>query len=198
MASWAKPSTSRAYLDSTCEAVGLHPFRLPEINLLAFTFLYTDDEDRFTLALLHLNHKRQIQLLSRDVLLEDLELSAAHSNLLITTLLSERTFPSLDPAPLLVPIPSHSTGSEEDDEDETGPAHRGGVLVLGGRKVMFFENASQDQQDTRKEKQRRLGKRLSSTVQAEVAKAKEKEKERETRKIKARATVKWPWNAITA
>lgn len=63
---------------------------------------------------------------------------------------------------------------------------------------MFFENASQDQQDTRKEKQRRLGKRLSSTVQAEVAKAKEKEKERETRKIKARATVKWPWNAITA
>ncbi|KAI0372253.1 hypothetical protein BV20DRAFT_991870 [Pilatotrama ljubarskyi] len=171
---------------------------LPEINLLAFTFLHTNDEDRFTLALLHLNHKRQIQLLSRDVLLEDLELSPAHSNLLITTLLSDRTFPSLDPPLLLVPVPPHSTGSVEDDEDETGPAHRGGVLVLGGRKVMFFESASQDQQESRKEKQRRLSKRLSSGVQAEVDKAKEKERERESRRLKARAIVKWPWSGITA
>ncbi|KAI8986077.1 CPSF A subunit region-domain-containing protein [Trametes punicea] len=171
---------------------------LPEINLLAFSFLYTAEEDHFALALLHLNHRRQMQLLCRDVLLQDLELSAAHSNLLITTVLSERTFPSLDPPPLLVPVPPHSTGSEEDDEDETGPAHRGGVLVLGGRKVMFYEHATQYQQDTRKEKQRRLSKRLSSSVQSEVAKAKEKEKERESRKIKARATVKWPWNAVTA
>ncbi|CDO76087.1 hypothetical protein BN946_scf184649.g13 [Trametes cinnabarina] len=171
---------------------------LPEINLLAFSFLYTSEEDRFTLALLHLNHMRQMQLLCRDVLLQDLELSAAHSNLLITTVLPERTFPSLDPPPLLVPIPPHSTGSEDDDEDETGPAHRGGVLVLGGRKVMFYEHATQDQQDTRKEKQRRLSKRLSSGMQSEIAKAKEKEKERESRKIKARATVKWPWSSVTA
>ncbi|KAI0335819.1 hypothetical protein GY45DRAFT_705258 [Cubamyces sp. BRFM 1775] len=171
---------------------------LPEINLLSFTFLYTAEEDRFTLALLHLNHRRQIQLLCRDVLLQDLELSAAHSNLLITTVLSERTFPSLEPPPMLVAVPPHSTGSADDDEDEMGPAHRGGVLVLGGRKVMFYEHATQDQQDTRKEKQRRLSKRMSSGVQAEVAKAKEKEKERESRKIKARATVKWPWSAVTA
>ncbi|OSD07132.1 hypothetical protein PYCCODRAFT_1449240 [Trametes coccinea BRFM310] len=171
---------------------------LPEINLLAFSFLYTSEEDRFTLALLHMNHRRQMQLLCRDVLLQDLELSAAHSNLLITTVLSERTFPSLDPPPLLVPVPPHLLGSEEDDEDETGPVHRGGVLVLGGRKVMFYEHATQDQQETRKEKQRRLSKRLSSGVQAEIAKAQEKEKECESRKIKARATVKWPWSAVTA
>ncbi|KAI0826862.1 CPSF A subunit region-domain-containing protein [Trametes gibbosa] len=170
---------------------------LPEINLLSFTFLYTNRKDRFTLALLHYTHRRQLQLLSRDVLLEDLELSPTHSNSLITTLLSERTFPSLEPPPLLVAIPPYSTG-DDDDDDDTGPSHRGGVLVLGGRKVAFFENASQYQQDTRKEKQRRLSKRLSSAVQAEVSKAKEKEKERETRKIKARATVKWPWAAITA
>ena len=99
---------------------------------------------------------------------------------------------------MLVAVPPHSTGSVDDDEDEMGPAHRGGVLVLGGRKVMFYEHATQDQQETRKEKQRRLSKRLSSGVQAEVAKAKEKEKERESRKIKARATVKWPWSAMTA
>ncbi|KAI0766387.1 CPSF A subunit region-domain-containing protein [Trametes elegans] len=172
---------------------------LPEINLLAFTFLYTSDEDRITLALLHLNHRRQMQLLCRDVLRAEFELSPAHSNLLITTLLSERTFPSLEPPPHLVPVPPHSAGSADDEEeDPTGPAHRGGVLVLGGRKVLFYEHATEDQQETRKEKQRRLSSRMLSGKASEVAKAREKEKERESRRIKARATVKWPWSAITA
>ncbi|KAI0647974.1 CPSF A subunit region-domain-containing protein [Trametes meyenii] len=171
---------------------------LPEINLLAFTFLHTGDEDRFTLALVHLNHRGQMQLLCRDVLLDESELSQAHSNLLITTLLSENTFPSLDYSLFLLAVPPHSTGNVEDDEDESGPAHRGGVLVFGGKKVVFYENATQDQQYTRREKQRRLNKRLSSAKPAEVAKAKEKEQERETRKVKARAEIKWPWSAITA
>lgn len=172
-------------------------YSLPELNLLAFNFLDTEDESR-TLALLHFNHRQEIQLLARDLKLKELELSADHSDVFTTTLLSDRTFPSLDPPPILVPVPGYTTGSEEDEEDEESPAHRGGVLVLGGKKIVFYENASKPQQETRKGKQKRIKKRISSGKPEEVAKAREKEKERETRKLPPRASVKWPWAAVTA
>lgn len=172
--------------------------RLPELNLLAFTFLYTEEEGRHTLALLHLNHRQQIQLLCRDVDLSEFELSPAHSNLLLTATLSDKTFPSLESPLVLVPIPSHTTDGEDVEGDDDAPAHRGGVFVLGGRKILFYEHSTQEQQDTRKEKQRRLSKRLASEDATQVAEAKEKEKQRESRRIKARATVNWPWAAVTA
>ncbi|KAI0754895.1 mono-functional DNA-alkylating methyl methanesulfonate N-term-domain-containing protein [Daedaleopsis nitida] len=170
---------------------------LPELNLLAFTFLFTK-KGRYALAFLHLNHRRQIQLLCRDVLLDELELSSAHSNLVITTVLSERTFPSLEPPPLLVPIPPHTTGDEEADENADLAGHRGGVLVLGGRKIMFYEHSTKEQQDTRAGKHRRLSSRLKSDKRDEVTAARKKEEERESRKVKPRANVKWPWGPLTA
>ena len=169
---------------------------LPELNLLAFTFLYAPDPERHTIGLLHLNHRRQIQLLCRDVDLQELELSPAHSNLIVTTILSDRSFPSLEPPPLLVPVPPYSAGVDDGDPELAG--HRGGILVLGGKKIVFFENTTPEQQDARHKKQKRLGKRLSSNKQAEVTEAKEEEKERDSKKVKPRASVKWPWGPVTA
>ncbi|KAI0720554.1 CPSF A subunit region-domain-containing protein [Cerioporus squamosus] len=171
---------------------------LPELNLLAFTFLHTKEDKQHTLGLLHLNHRRQIQLLCRDVDLKEFELSPAHSNLIITTLLSDRAFPSLDPPPLLVPIPPYPHGNAEEGTDPELADHRGGVLVLGGKKIVFYENSTNFQQGTRKDKQRRLSKRLASDKQADVTKAREKEQERDSRKVKPRASVKWPWGPVTA
>ncbi|TFK91964.1 hypothetical protein K466DRAFT_514387 [Polyporus arcularius HHB13444] len=171
---------------------------LPELNLLAFTFLHTGNAKRHSLGLLHLNHRRQIQMLCRDVDLKDLELSPAHSNLIITTLLSDRTFPSLEPPPFLIPVPPYPAGNTSEDEDPELAEHRGGVLVLGGKKIVFYEKSTDTQQDTRSNKQKRLSKRLASDKQADVAKAREKEQERESKKIKPRASVKWPWGPVTA
>ncbi|KAI1790140.1 mono-functional DNA-alkylating methyl methanesulfonate N-term-domain-containing protein [Ganoderma leucocontextum] len=171
---------------------------LPELNLLAFTFLHTEQEGRHTLALLHLNHRQQIQLICRDVDLGEFELSPTHSNLLLTATLSDKTFPSLEAPLMLVPIPSYATGGEDVEGDDDAPAHRGGILILGGRKILFYEHSTQEQQDTRKEKQRRLSKRLAGEDTTQAAEAKEKEKQRESRRIKPRATVKWPWAAVTA
>lgn len=173
-------------------------YRLPELNLLSFAFLHTSKSSQYTLALLHLNHRRQIQLLCRDVDLNELELSPAHSNFIVTTVLSDRTFPSIEPPPLLIAVPPHITGNEDVDEDPELAGHRGGVLVLGGRKILFYEKSTKEQQETRKGKQRRLSKRLASEKEEEVAAARKKEEERESRKAKARASVKWPWGSITA
>ena len=152
----------------------IYPYlSLPELNLLAFTFLHTDDDDRLSLALLHTNHRRETQLLCRDLDLEEHELSPVHSNVLMTTLLSDRTFP--ETGLMLVPVQSYSPDSEgDDDDDDESAVHRGGVLVLGGRKIYFYEHASRNQQDTQKGKQRRLSKQLASEKPEETSKAKAK------------------------
>lgn len=85
------------------------------------------------------------------------------------------------------------------EEDEENPRkHRGGVLVLGGRKVLFVEHESREQQEVKRGKQRRVSERLSSGDSKQMLKAKEKEKERDTRKAKPRLRVNWPWSDITA
>ena len=151
-----------------------------------------------TLGLLHLNHQRHIQLLSRDLDLDEFEVSSTHSSILATTLLRDKVFPATDPAPALVPVPSFTTGSEEEDEEEDSAAHRGGVLVLGGRKIVFYEHTSKNDQEIRKGKQRRISKRLASDNPDDVRDAKKKQAERENRTLPPRASVKWPWAAITA
>ena len=119
--------------------------------------------------------------------------------MILTTVLSERTFPSLDPPPMLIPIPSHRVGSDDDDDDEDRVSHRGGVLVLGGKRIVFYEHASQGQQSTRQDKQRRTSKRITKSDKKETAaKEKAKERERESRKLPPRASVKWPWASVTA
>ncbi|OBZ68977.1 DNA damage-binding protein 1 [Grifola frondosa] len=167
----------------------------PELNLLAFTFLHAE-RGMYTLAILHLDHQQRLQLLSRDVNTSDPELSALHSTLLPSTMIPSSTLPLVDIPPILIAIPPYTSSPQA---EEASPAdHLGGLLVVGGRKVLFFEHASKEKQEDRKDKQRRAGKRLSSAVQSEVAKAKEKENEREGRKVKQKASVKWPWSEVTA
>ncbi|KAH9942902.1 CPSF A subunit region-domain-containing protein [Amylocystis lapponica] len=168
---------------------------LPEIFVLALSFLKTEP-GTYALAILHYDHQQRLHLLARDLDIPNLELSPAPSPLLPTTVLPATTFPSLDPPPQLIPVPSLAV--PDDNEDFTKTGHRGGVLVVGGRKVLFFEHTAPDRQDVKKGKQRRQGNRLSSANQAEVAKAKEKEKEREGRRVKPKASVKWPWSEVTA
>ncbi|OCH88473.1 hypothetical protein OBBRIDRAFT_780096 [Obba rivulosa] len=163
---------------------------VPEMNILALSFLHTDAET-YTLAILHYDSQRRIQLLSRDLDLENYELSPAPSVLLLGTPLSSATFPPMETSPLLVPVPPTASADDED-------GHLGGILVLGGRKLLFFEHTSEDRQEVKRDKRRRLAKRLSSSTPSEVTKAKEKEKEREARKVKPKFSVKWPWSEVTA
>ncbi|OSX59780.1 hypothetical protein POSPLADRAFT_1048255 [Postia placenta MAD-698-R-SB12] len=169
---------------------------IPELFLLAMTFMRTD-ADAYTLGILHYDHQQRLQLLSRDIDIADL--SAPQSYHLPPTILSTSVFPTattVETPPLLIPVPPYA--SQEADEDSTAGSHLGGVLIVGGRKVLFFEHASEERQEAKKGKQRRASKRMSSGDPSEAAKAREKEKERESRKVKQKASVKWPWSEITA
>ncbi|KAH9924683.1 CPSF A subunit region-domain-containing protein [Epithele typhae] len=167
-------------------------------NLLAFTFLHTESHNQYTLALLHLNHRQEIQLISRDLDLAEYELSPDPSTLLSHTLLPRKRFPSIDPPPMLIPVAGYSTGNEDDEDDEASAIHRGGVLVLGGTRLSFYEHASDSEQETRKGKQSRVNKRRSSGKKEEIAQANAKERERASRTLPPRASVRWPWAAVTA
>ncbi|KZT11975.1 uncharacterized protein LAESUDRAFT_746751 [Laetiporus sulphureus 93-53] len=162
---------------------------IPELYILSLTFLYTG-ADMYTIGILHYDHQQRLQLLSRDLDIQNKELSAAYSTLLPSTILSAKKFPTTETPPRLVSVPPCSSS-----EEMGGNA---GVLVLGGRDILFFEYASSERQEIKKNKQRRASKRMSSSDQKEALKAKEKEKEREARKVKPRAGVKWPWSEVTA
>ncbi|KAL6302826.1 mono-functional DNA-alkylating methyl methanesulfonate N-term-domain-containing protein [Sparassis latifolia] len=166
---------------------------VPEFYILALTFLHTSP-GTYAIGILHYDHEQRLQLLSRDLDLENLELSAAPSTILPITVLSVSTFPSMDTPPLLIPVPPYT---QEGTEDDFG-THLGGVLVVGGRKIIFYEHASQERRDIKRDKQRRSAKRKASAVQADAQKATEKDKEREGRKLKPKISVKWPWSEVTA
>ncbi|EMD31691.1 hypothetical protein CERSUDRAFT_109269 [Gelatoporia subvermispora B] len=159
---------------------------IPEMNILALNFLHSDD-NQYILAIVNYDHQRRVQLLSRKLDLENYELDPSPSVVLRSTQLSSSHFPSIETPPLLVPILPEGDGG-----------HLGGVLVLGGRKILFFEHTSKNRQQIKRWKQIRLESRLSSKDPMEVAKAREKEKERDARKVKPKFSVKWPWSDVTA
>ncbi|EGN98024.1 hypothetical protein SERLA73DRAFT_109335 [Serpula lacrymans var. lacrymans S7.3] len=160
---------------------------IAELNLLALEFI-SSEPDLYTLAIMHIDHLKRLQLLSRDISLDEYQLSPTPSPALPSTPLSAKSFPIGDKPPSLVYIPPFI----DDDEDFIG-----GMLVIGGTKILFYDTSSRESQGNRKQKQRRMDKGKDSTVK-ELAKAKQKEDEREWRKKKARASVDWPWSEITA
>ncbi|KAG6903292.1 hypothetical protein C0995_000187 [Termitomyces sp. Mi166 len=166
---------------------------LRELNLLGLEFLPLQ-EDEYALAILHVDYQERVQLLARDILLEDLELSNASSTVFTPTVISNKVVPYPDEITLrLLPVQPQLI---EDDIDNEG--FLGGMLVIGGRKILMYELATSQGQAKQRSKRRRLEKKKKSTDAAEVEEARNKEKEREGRTRKAQGSVVWPWSEVTA
>ena len=160
---------------------------MPELNILSLTFL-TASSNNYPIAILHLDHNQNLQLLTRDLLLSECELSPEPSLLLPQTLLSTSVIAPTDVMPCLALVPPLQSNAIE------LPA---GVLVLGGRKIQFFELSSEGWQEKRREKQRKLEGRQKSVDQPVSAKTKEKD-HREIKKRRPKSDVEWPWFEVTA
>ena len=139
--------------------------------------------------MLHFDFEQRLQLLARDIQVDDLQLSPTPSQLLPPLSLPGKWFSIEEHMPRLIFVPS-----TEDSDNEC----EGGILVVGGRKILLYDLASNDVLEQNIRKSRRMEKKKKSRNAEEVADAKEKEKEREWRKRKAHATITWPWSEVTA
>ncbi|CAL1713378.1 unnamed protein product [Somion occarium] len=163
---------------------------IPELNLLAISFL---DHHEYQLVVAHIDAQRRIQLLSRELEFSAREISAEPSEFLPSTTLLQSAFPFPDSPLHLISVPAFEYKIDDHDVKADG-----GVLVIGGRQIQFFELAHRQQQRAKKDKRSRLDKRKTGDNEEQKMKAKEKEKERNTRKVKPRASVKWPWSEVAA
>ncbi len=162
---------------------------MSELNILSLTFI-SASSDNYSIAILHQDHNQNLQLLAHSLVLSEYELSPESSLLLPQTMLSTSAVAPTDAPPCLVPVPPQRSNATE--------RLPGGVLVLGGRKIQFFELSSEEWQEKHREKQQRLESRQKSTDQLVPAKTKEKQKDRETKKRRPRSAVEWPWCEVTA
>lgn len=152
-------------------------------------------EDEYALAILHLDYQERVQLLARDILLDDLELSAYPSAVLQSTSISAKVLPfPTEAVPQLAPVPMGVLEDGDDGEE----SFLGGVLILGGRKILLYELASSEGQAKQRGKRRRLESKKRSGDAADAAKAREKEREREARIRKAQGSIDWPWGEVIA
>ncbi|KAG0700426.1 CPSF A subunit region-domain-containing protein [Suillus ampliporus] len=162
--------------------------RIIELNLLDITFVSTS-RDVYTLAMMHIDYQQHLQLLTRDLSIDDLQLSPSPSPLLPSLPVPGKLFSTAmddDGNPAIIHIPSY----EGDDDDD----FEGGILIIGGRKIMLYDFVNTDTQAKRESKKKRADKK-KNTGDAE---ANAKEKGREWKKRKARAAVEWPWAEVTA
>ena len=162
---------------------------MSELNILSLTFL-TASSNNYPIAILHLDHNQNLQLLTHDLVLSENELSPEPSLLLPQTLFSTSVVAPTDPMPCLALVPPQQSNATE--------KLPGGVLVLGGRKIQFFELSSEGWQEKRREKQRKLESRQKSADQLVPTKTKDKQKGREIKKRRPKSVVEWPWCEITA
>jgi DNA damage-binding protein 1 len=114
-------------------------------------------------------------------------------------MLSGKLFPyPADNPPVLVPVHGPHVKIEEDPMEDTQEEFLGGILVLGGKKLLLYELVDQEGQEKQRGKRRRLEDKKKSKNLKEADKAREKEAEREGRKRKPKGTVVWPWSEISA
>ena len=168
-------------------------FSVPELNIFSIAFLPTSASE-YAVAILHLGNKHRVLLHARDILLNDLELSDHPSVLLHPTPLAETCFPfptDVVPHLLTAPPADYHAGTDSD-------VFKGGVLVVGGRKLLLYELAGKDAQEKQKVKRRKLEARKSSLDVNEAAKAREKEAERDSKRRKPKASIEWPWSEVAA
>ncbi|KAG6837618.1 hypothetical protein H0H93_006139 [Arthromyces matolae] len=166
---------------------------LRELNLLGLEFLPVPDLE-YALAILHIDYQGRVQLLARDCILEDLELSSSPSTTLTPTTILQKEVPYPEDIPLKL-LPVHPQPSDDGDAEED---FLGGILVIGGRSILMFELASVESRGKQRSKKKRLEAKKKSTDAGEAARAREKEKEREGRARKVQGSVQWPWSEVTA
>jgi Mono-functional DNA-alkylating methyl methanesulfonate N-term len=112
-----------------------HP-RIPELELLSMCFLSSTITPSPVLALLHIDFKLRYRILAREVDLANQELSIEPSQILPPAFVQDR-------ASLLIPVPGSSD-------------LLGGILVLGGGIVQFFECTSPSTRKHRKKDRQSL------------------------------------------
>ncbi len=153
-------------------------------------------EDEYALAIIHFDHQQRIRLLARDIEIEDLQLSTVPSTHLHSTTILDKLFPyPADSPPRLIPVhPPRADGGSDISQGQFG----GGMLVVGGKKVLLYELVDKEGQEKQRGKRRRLENKKSSKDPVEIAKAREKEAEREGMRRKSRASVPWSWSDIAA
>ncbi|KAF5362887.1 hypothetical protein D9758_007154 [Tetrapyrgos nigripes] len=163
--------------------------QLPELNILSLAFLPDLSEDHYALGILHVDHQENTVLVARDLTLEDdsaPELSNQVSLRLLPTSIAPKDVPyPEDTHPQIVTFPS--------DNDNN---FLGGILVVGGRRILLYECSTVEEQDTHKGKRKRLDGKKKNRDEKTRNEAKEKEDERMTKKRKARASVEWPWSQV--
>lgn len=170
---------------------------LPELNVFSLAFLPVP-EDEFAIAILYMDYQERVQLIARDVLIDDFELSHHPSTVLHPTPISAKVLPCpTECIPELLSVPPSQLTVDGDDDDES-EGFFGGVLIVGGKQILLFELANKQGQERQRGKRRRLEAKKKSTDAAEVEKAQAKEMEREGRKRKPRGSVEWPWSEVTA
>lgn len=174
---------------------------LPELNLLAVSFLYSEpNAHTHTVAILHIDHRQRIQLLCRELDVDALDLSVEIAHTIPQTILPANHFPFTELPLKLVSVPPFSLAQtpEQENADDRPAKCRGGVIVLGGRKINFYELSDKKTVRELKSKADRQTKRRASGNAEQIRIADEKDAARELKKIKPRATVKWPWSEVAA
>ncbi|KAF8895272.1 CPSF A subunit region-domain-containing protein [Infundibulicybe gibba] len=140
---------------------------------------------------------KRVQLLARDLNMEEFEISSSPSISLYPTIITPKILPyPTESVPILIPVPPVPS---DNSRPEGGDGRfLGGILVLGGRRILLYGLASPSGQDKQKGKRRRLETRKRSGDSEEAAKARAKEIERETKEKKPTGSVDWPWSHVTA
>ncbi|KAF8208666.1 mono-functional DNA-alkylating methyl methanesulfonate N-term-domain-containing protein [Mycena galopus ATCC 62051] len=172
---------------------------IAELVIISLAFLPSPDE--CAIAILYYDHTRRVQLHARTLINDNdssYDISYDLSTVLHPTPITAKILPFPEEAvPRLIPVPCPHDAINTDSEDES-QRFVGGVLVVGGTRILLFELSSARGQAKQKNKRRKLDQKKASGNKADVEEAAQKQQERDTRKRKPKASVDWPWSEITS
>lgn len=193
-------SSSHSYVSRSSTKSHL---RVPELNILSLTLVSSpeqaiDTPEPSALAILHLDHRQNIQLLLRDLNISEYELSPSPSLMFTPATISSKVFemaPVPENPPIIVNIPPLQLPNPEAMEGTSD--FKGGLLVIGGKKLLLFELTSKEFQRKHQKKLRKQESRRSTSGK-DKAKAEPKEEKEGKSRSKPIASVAWPWSEVTA
>ena len=123
----------------------------------------------YILAILHRDHNGKLQLLARDLSIQGQDLSIEPSSVFRQVTIDE------DDASTIVPIPASGDG-------------QAGILVLGGRSILYFEVGARESTDKGKGKGKNVKGKGRRKSDAETISS----------SIEPRAQIDWPLCDITS